>query len=405
MGEALAARVGVRRLSRARALVARRLRALPGDRRDDARHVVAGVAGAAARSRVARAGGRAARSCDRSPDAPVPGSGSRKGSGRPRAGRRPRAASASSATSPSSSTRTAPTCGRGRASSCSTSRPARRRMPSAPRARTGGCRRTAGTPSPQTNFAWLRQRGRRMAALYDGFRVDHLIGFYRTYGKPPGGPPFFSPGDEPSQIAQGERVLRVFLGSGAEVVAEDLGVIPDFARASLARLESPGLQGAALGAPLASRRPAVRGSRRLSAALARDDRHPRHRDTRAVVGSRERGRAIEGAGAAGAAIARRRGPAGRMERSPARRAARPPPSARDQTTCSCRFRTCLDGAIASIPRRRSATRTGHGGCRGRSTTGRPCRTPPRGRPGAGRKRLRIAGWTAIGPEARQHSIH
>jgi 4-alpha-glucanotransferase len=92
----------------------------------------------------------------------------------------------------------------------------------------------------QTNYAWLRQRGRRMAALYDGFRVDHLIGFYRTYGKPPDGPPFFSPGDEPSQIAQGERVLRVFLGSGAEVVAEDLGVIPDFARASLARLEVPG---------------------------------------------------------------------------------------------------------------------------------------------------------------------
>jgi 4-alpha-glucanotransferase len=87
-----------------------------------------------------------------------------------------------------------------------------------------------------SDFAWLRQRARRMAALYDGFRVDHLVGFYRSYGKPAGGPPFFTPPDEPSQIAQGERVLRVFLESGAQVLAEDLGVIPDFVRASLGYL-------------------------------------------------------------------------------------------------------------------------------------------------------------------------
>jgi 4-alpha-glucanotransferase len=92
----------------------------------------------------------------------------------------------------------------------------------------------------ESKYQWLRQRGRRMAALYSGFRVDHLIGFFRSYGKPPGGEPFFSPPDEPSQIAQGERVLRVFQGSGAEIVAEDLGVIPDFARESMARLEVPG---------------------------------------------------------------------------------------------------------------------------------------------------------------------
>jgi 4-alpha-glucanotransferase len=79
-----------------------------------------------------------------------------------------------------------------------------------------------------------------MAALYDGFRIDHLIGLYRTYGKPPDGEPFFTPGDEPSQLAQGERVLRAFQESGATVLAEDLGVIPDFVRASMARLGVPG---------------------------------------------------------------------------------------------------------------------------------------------------------------------
>jgi 4-alpha-glucanotransferase len=91
-----------------------------------------------------------------------------------------------------------------------------------------------------SDFAWLRQRARRMAALYGGFRVDHLIGFYRTYGKPLTGPSFFTPADEPSQIVQGERVLRAFMASGTQVVAEDLGVIPDFVRASLARLGVPG---------------------------------------------------------------------------------------------------------------------------------------------------------------------
>lgn len=91
-----------------------------------------------------------------------------------------------------------------------------------------------------SDFVWLRQRARRMAALYGGFRVDHLIGFYRTYGKPAEGPPFFTPADEPSQIAQGECVLRAFMESGARVVAEDLGVIPDFVRASLGRLGVPG---------------------------------------------------------------------------------------------------------------------------------------------------------------------
>jgi 4-alpha-glucanotransferase len=87
-----------------------------------------------------------------------------------------------------------------------------------------------------TGYAWLRQRARRMAALFDGIRIDHVVGFYRTYGKPAAGEPFFSPGHEPDQLRQGEDILRIMLESGAEVLAEDLGTIPDFVRASLARL-------------------------------------------------------------------------------------------------------------------------------------------------------------------------
>ena len=90
------------------------------------------------------------------------------------------------------------------------------------------------------NFGWMRQRAKRMAALYDGYRVDHLVGLYRTYGRPPGGEPFFTPAGESAQVAQGEALLRILLESGAEVIAEDLGVVPDFVRESLARIGVPG---------------------------------------------------------------------------------------------------------------------------------------------------------------------
>jgi 4-alpha-glucanotransferase len=86
----------------------------------------------------------------------------------------------------------------------------------------------------------FRARVERMAALFDGARVDHLVGLYRTYGRPPDGEPCFLPADEASQQRQGEDLLRIFLDSGLLVVAEDLGTVPDFVRESLARLGVPG---------------------------------------------------------------------------------------------------------------------------------------------------------------------
>jgi 4-alpha-glucanotransferase len=91
------------------------------------------------------------------------------------------------------------------------------------------------------DFEWLRHRARRNADLFSGYRVDHLVGYYRTYFRPlDGGPAQFSPADEASQTRQGERVLEVFRQAGAEVIAEDLGTVPDFVRESLARLHVPG---------------------------------------------------------------------------------------------------------------------------------------------------------------------
>ena len=91
------------------------------------------------------------------------------------------------------------------------------------------------------DYRWLRQRARRMASLYDGYRVDHLVGFYRTYSREIGETlGDFEPPTEPEQLALGERILSLLVETGAQVIVEDLGSIPEFVRESLARLGLPG---------------------------------------------------------------------------------------------------------------------------------------------------------------------
>jgi 4-alpha-glucanotransferase len=91
-------------------------------------------------------------------------------------------------------------------------------------------------------YAWLRDRARRAAELYDGFRIDHLIGFYRTFVRRQEGGAWFVPADEGEQRAQGERLLTVFSDSGASLIGEDLGTVPDFLRVSLAERGIPGMK-------------------------------------------------------------------------------------------------------------------------------------------------------------------
>jgi 4-alpha-glucanotransferase len=89
-------------------------------------------------------------------------------------------------------------------------------------------------------FAWMNARARRSAALYGLYRVDHVVGLYRTYFRPgDGGPAAFTPAGEEAQIANGERMLSIF-SQGARVIAEDLGTVPDFVRTSLTRCGVPG---------------------------------------------------------------------------------------------------------------------------------------------------------------------
>jgi 4-alpha-glucanotransferase len=92
------------------------------------------------------------------------------------------------------------------------------------------------------DYEWLQQRARRCTELYDGFRIDHLVGFYRTFVREPDGRTHFVPPDEPEQLAQGERILDLLQQSGARIFVEDLGTVPDFVRQSLARQNVPGLK-------------------------------------------------------------------------------------------------------------------------------------------------------------------
>jgi 4-alpha-glucanotransferase len=89
-------------------------------------------------------------------------------------------------------------------------------------------------------YQWLAARARRSAELYDGYRVDHLVGFFRTYARDADGKARFVPPHEREQIDQGRQVLDVLSRSGSRVIAEDLGVIPAFVRETLNRLRIPG---------------------------------------------------------------------------------------------------------------------------------------------------------------------
>lgn len=90
-------------------------------------------------------------------------------------------------------------------------------------------------------YRWLRQRARLASKFFDAVRVDHAVGLYRTFTRPKdGSPPSFLPATEEAQREQGEAILMGLREGGAELLAEDLGTVPPFVRASLARLGVPG---------------------------------------------------------------------------------------------------------------------------------------------------------------------
>ena len=88
-----------------------------------------------------------------------------------------------------------------------------------------------------------RRKIRRVTELYDIFRLDHLVGFFRTYVFAPGAVQGgFDIEGEQNQIDRGYTFLRMVLDEahGKLPVGEDLGVIPNYVRRMLVDLKIPG---------------------------------------------------------------------------------------------------------------------------------------------------------------------
>ncbi len=115
------------------------------------------------------------------------------------------------------------------------------------------------------NFQWWRQRIHYLVKLFHYYRIDHVLGFFRVYCFPwipernqefldlteeeakarcDGRLPGFKPRpDQPEKNAQqncvdGEAILRVLMDASGDagIVAEDLGVVPDYVRPLLKKL-------------------------------------------------------------------------------------------------------------------------------------------------------------------------
>ncbi len=120
-------------------------------------------------------------------------------------------------------------------------------------------------------FTWWTRRVRKLCEVFDLFRIDHVLGFYRIYSFPwrpqrnaeflplsleeaaarcGGQLPHFIEHDDDSEagraanLAQGDRFLRMILAAAgtSEVVAEDLGTVPPYVRPHLLSLDVPGFK-------------------------------------------------------------------------------------------------------------------------------------------------------------------
>ncbi len=88
-----------------------------------------------------------------------------------------------------------------------------------------------------------RRKIRRVTELYDIFRLDHLVGFFRTYIFAPNEEQgFFDIEGEQNQIDRGYAFLKMVQeeAHGRLAVGEDLGVIPNYVRRMLVDLRIPG---------------------------------------------------------------------------------------------------------------------------------------------------------------------
>ena len=131
---------------------------------------------------------------------------------------------------------------------------------------------------------WLHERARRMADLYGLYRVDHVVGLYRTYFFPnDGGAGRVHPGGEPAQTRNGERVLGIFSRRARGSSRRTSGRCPTSCARRSTRSRSPGYRVLRWERHWKSRRQpsATRAAGRPSRS---PHRHARHRRAGGLVG-------------------------------------------------------------------------------------------------------------------------
>jgi len=95
----------------------------------------------------------------------------------------------------------------------------------------------------ENKFDWWRSKVKKAAEFYDLFRIDHMVGFFRTWVIPRdvGHKPDFDIKDEHGQRERGRRFLQAVSGASPMLpVAEDLGLIPPYVGEVLRDLGIPG---------------------------------------------------------------------------------------------------------------------------------------------------------------------
>ncbi len=89
----------------------------------------------------------------------------------------------------------------------------------------------------EEGYRWWIDRLDSASPLYDIYRIDHAVGFFRIWGVPLGHKALdgeFYPGDPSTWIAHGNEILTMMIDHSAMIpIAEDLGTVPDEVRVYL----------------------------------------------------------------------------------------------------------------------------------------------------------------------------
>lgn len=92
----------------------------------------------------------------------------------------------------------------------------------------------------ESGYLFWKERLKFAQKLYDLYRLDHIVGFFKIWAIPYGRPSkegFFLPRDQNLWIPQGKKILEMMLASTSMLpIGEDLGAVPPEVRKALLEL-------------------------------------------------------------------------------------------------------------------------------------------------------------------------